>query len=51
MAGTVQSIFDSLYSAVVTAQKNVEGHHLNKIRDDYFEKDGSPKMVAMVLSD
>jgi|TARA_R110000737_G_C14361597_1_gene447052 hypothetical protein len=51
MAGTVQNIFDSLYSAVVMAQKNVEGNHLNKIRDDYFEKDGSPKMVAMTLSD
>ena len=51
MAGTVQNIFDSLYSAVVMAQKNVEGNHLNKLRQDYFEEDGSPKMVTMVLSD
>ena len=50
MAGTVQNIFDSLYSAVVTAQKNVEGKHLGKIREDYFNKGGAPKMVAMVLS-
>ena len=51
MASTVQNIFDSLYSAVVTAQKNVEGKHLGKIREDYFNKNGSPKMVSMVLSD
>jgi hypothetical protein len=51
MASTVQNIFDSLYSAVVTAQKNVEGKHLGKIREDYFNKNGSPKMVSMILSD
>ena len=33
------------------AQKNVEGNHLNKLRGDYFEEDGSPKMITMVLSD
>ena len=51
MASTVQNIFDSLYSAVVTAQKNVEGKHLGKRREDYFNKNGSPKMVSMILSD
>ena len=51
MASTVQNIFDSLYSAVVTAQKSVEGKHLGKIREDYFNKNGSPKMVSMILSD
>ena len=51
MASSVQDIFNSLYSAVVTAQKTVEGNHLTKIRDDYFEKNGSPKMVSMILSD
>ena len=51
MTSTVQNIFNSLYSAVVTAQKNVENKHLGKIREDYFNKDGSPKMVSMVLSD
>ena len=51
MTSTVQNIFNSLYSAVVTAQKNVENKHLGKIREDYFDKDGSPKMVSMVLSD
>ena len=40
MTSTVQNIFNSLYSAVVTAQKNVENNHLGKIRDDYFDKDG-----------
>ena len=51
MTPTVQNIFNSLYSAVVTAQKNVENNHLGKIREDYFNKNGSPKMVSMVLSD
>jgi|TARA_R110000744_G_scaffold101572_4_gene195751 hypothetical protein len=51
MTSTVQNIFNSLYSAVVTAQKNVEKNHLGRIREDYFNKDGSPKMVSMVLSD
>ena len=51
MASTVQNIFDSLYSAVVTAQKSVECKHLGKIREDYFNKNGSPKMVSMILSD
>ena len=51
MTSTVQNIFNSLYSAVVTAQKNVENKHLGKIREDSFDKDGSPKMVSMVLSD
>jgi hypothetical protein len=51
MTSTVQNIFNSLYSAVVTAQKNVENNHLGKIREDYFNKNGSPKMISMVLSD
>ena len=51
MTPTVQNIFNSLYSAVVTAQKNVENNHLGKIREDYFNKNGAPKMVSMVLSD
>ena len=51
MTPTVQNIFNSLYSAVVTAQKNVENNHLGKIREDYFNKNVSPKMVSMVLSD
>ena len=50
MASSVQDIFNSLYSAVVTAQKNVEGNHIAKIRDDYFDEEGAPKMVALVLS-
>ena len=50
MPSSVQDIFNSLYSAVVTAQKNVEGNHIAKIRDDYFDEEGAPKMVALVLS-
>ena len=50
MASSVQDIFNSLYSAVVTAQKSVEGNHLTKIREDYFDEEGAPKMIALVLS-
>ena len=50
MASSVQDIFNSLYSAVVTAQKSVEGNHLAKIREDYFDEEGAPKMISLVLS-
>ena len=50
MASSVQDIFNSLYSAVVTAQKDVEGSHLTNRILDYFDKDGAPKMANLVLS-
>ena len=50
MPGTVQNIFDSLYSAVVQAQKAVEEHHSESIRQSYFNEDGSPKTVKMKLN-
>ena len=50
MASSVQDIFNSLYSAVVTAQKDVEGSHLTNRILDYFNKDGAPKMANLVLS-
>ena len=50
MAGTVQDIFNSLYSAVVTAQKDVEGRHLSGRILDYFDKEGAPKMATLILS-
>ena len=50
MAGTVQNIFDALYSAVVEAQKAVEENHSESIRKGYFNDDGTPKTVKMVLN-
>jgi len=50
MASSVQDIFNSLYSAVVSAQKDVEGSHLTNRILDYFDKDGAPKMANLVLS-
>ena len=51
MAGDLQNIFDGIYSAVVHAQKSVEEDLSNNVRDDYFNKDGSPKTVEMTLND
>ena len=50
MPGTVQNIFDSLYSAVVQAQKAVEEHHSESIRKSYFNDDGSPKTMKLKLN-
>ena len=51
MAGELQNIFDSLYSAVVQAQKSVEESLSNNIREGYFNEDGSAKTVKMRLND
>ena len=50
MAGELQKIFDSLYSAVVHAQKAVEENLSNNIRDGYFNEDGTAKTVKMNLN-
>jgi hypothetical protein len=50
MAGELQTIFDSLYSAVVQAQKAVEENLSNNIRSGYFNNDGSAKTVKMTLN-
>jgi len=44
----VTDVFDSLYSAVVQAQKEVEGKYIENINKSYFE-DGKPKTVAVEL--
>tara|TARA_R100000687_G_C6442379_1_gene161212 strand:+ start:760 stop:1167 length:408 start_codon:yes stop_codon:yes gene_type:complete len=50
MKNTVQSIFDALYSAAQQASKRVEGDYLSKLKADYFNKDGTPKMAPLILS-
>lgn len=50
MAGSVQNIFDALYTAVVGAQKAVEESHSESIRKAYFNEDGTPKTVKMMLN-
>ena len=44
----VTDVFNSLYSAVVQAQKEVEGKYIENIDKSYFE-DGKPKTVAVEL--
>ena len=44
----VTDVFNSLYSAVVQAQKEVEGKYIENINKSYFE-DGKPKTVTVEL--
>ena len=44
MSGALDDIFQSIYSSVVEAQNTIESHYLGEIVDDYFEKDGTPKV-------
>ena len=49
MSGALDDIFQSIYSSVVEAQNTIESHYLCKIVDDYFEKDGTPKVIVVKL--
>ena len=46
----VTDVFNSLYSAVVQAQKEVEGKYIENIDKTYFE-DGKPKTVTVELGE
>ena len=45
----LDEIFQSIYSSVVEAQNTIEQHYLGEITEDYFEEDGTPKMVVVKL--
>jgi len=45
----LDDIFQSIYSSVVEAQNTIEQHYLGEITEDYFEEDGTPKMVVVKL--
>ena len=49
MSGALDDIFQSIYSSVVEAQNTIEAHYLGEIVEDYFEKDGSPKMIRVKM--
>ena len=49
MSGALDDIFQSIYSSVVEAQNTIESHYLGEIVEDYFEKDGSPKMIRVKM--
>lgn len=51
MAGELQNIFNSIYSAASQAQKAVEEQQAQRFISTYFEKDGSPKSVTIKLND
>ena len=45
----LDDIFQGIYSSVVEAQNAIEQHYLGEITEDYFEADGSPKMILVKL--
>ena len=49
MSGALDDIFQSIYSSVVEAQNTIESPYLGEIVDDYFEKDGTPKVIVVKL--
>tara|TARA_R110000868_G_C10847923_1_gene760579 strand:- start:775 stop:1176 length:402 start_codon:yes stop_codon:yes gene_type:complete len=47
----LESIFNSLYDAVISAQQAVELQQLQNINKDYFDEDGNAKTIALNLPD
>ena len=45
----LDEVFQGIYSSVVEAQNAIEQHYLGEITEDYFEKDGTPKMIVVKL--
>ena len=45
----LDEIFQGIYSSVVEAQNAIEQHYLGEITEDYFEADGTPKMIVVKL--
>ena len=45
----LDEIFQGIYSSVVEAQNAIEQHYLGEITEDYFEADGTPKMILVKL--
>ena len=49
MPSKLETIFSSLYDAVVSAQQAVEFQQLNNINEYYFDENGNAKTVALNL--
>ena len=49
MNGALDDVFQSIYSSVVEAQNTIESHYLGEVVEDYFEKDGTPKVILVKL--
>ncbi len=49
MPNRLESVFNALYDAVVSAQRAVEFQHLNAINEHYFDKDGNAKTISLNL--
>jgi hypothetical protein len=45
----LDDIFKGIYSSVVEAQNTIEQHYLGEVTEDYFESDGTPKMIVVKL--
>ena len=45
----LDEVLQGIYSSVVEAQNTIDSHYLGEIVADYFEKDGTPKMILVKL--
>ena len=45
----LDEVLQGIYSSVVEAQNTIESHYLGEIVEDYFEKDGTPKIIVVKL--
>ena len=45
----LDEVLQGIYSSVVEAQNTIESHYLGEVVEDYFEKDGTPKMIVVKL--
>ena len=42
-------MFQGIYKSIVEAQNTIEQHYIGEIKEDYFDKDGKPYMIAVQL--
>ena len=49
MANSLDNVFQGIYKSIVEAQNTIEQHYIGEIKEDYFDKDGKPHMIAVQL--
>ena len=49
MADSLDNVFQGIYKSIVEAQNTIEQHYIGEIKEDYFDKDGKPYMIAVQL--
>ena len=49
MGNSLDNVFQGIYKSIVEAQNTIEQHYIGEIKEDYFDKDGKPYMIAVQL--